>query len=156
MIEKVDQSFQTATPASFPKLKLCVAENVTNRAVTLNDSAGSFVGATGRYYQFNNSQSVGGGSVFKYADDSLATLIATGTTSFNAALIGYVIRFDLKAAVDGNKVALVFSDISRAQQSTGFLRNDGFSPVAAVPGVRAPDVVAALEAVAAKIKSCLQ
>jgi hypothetical protein len=158
-IDKVDFSYRSQNQRDFAKLKLCVAENVSNNAVGLRDSAGSFVGAASRtYYQTNNTQSVGGSGVFKYVDDSQSTLIANGTTvsGDNSAILSKdFVRFELKAGVSGNDVALMFYAITRAQQNTGSLANDGFGPVVVAWGARAPDVYASIEAVASKVKACL-
>jgi len=159
-IDKADFSFDATREPAFSELKLCVAENVQNQAVQLRDSAGSFVGrATGTYYQTNNVQTQSGGAVFKYVDDGLATLVATGTTMAAPSSMGLVqdvVRFDLRASVKGKNVALLFQNITRAQQNTGTSANDGFSPVGAWSGARAPGVIAALEAVAGKLRQCVQ
>lgn len=158
-IDKVDFSYRSQSPGTFAKLKLCVAENVSNNAVGLRDSAGSFVGAATRtYYQASNTQTIGGSGVFKYVDDSLSTLIANGTTvsGDNSAILSKdFVRFELKAGVSGNDVALVFYAITRAQQNTGSSVNDGFGPVGVWTGARAPDVYASIEGVAGKVKACL-
>lgn len=158
-MDKVDFSFNAMKPVPFDKIKLCVAENISNNAVSLNDTAGSFVGAaTGTYYQANNSQSVSGGEVFKYVDDKLATLIAKGTavaTSKSLAVTKDFIRFELKASSSDSNVGLIFSNITRAQQNTGSIANDGFNPVGVWSGARAPDVYATLESVASKIRNCV-
>lgn len=158
-VDRVDLSYVAAAPRPFSKVKLCLAENVSNNAVTIRDSAGSWVGpATKTYYQTNNVQSVAGGSTFKYVDEASSTAVVTGTTvsgEGQGLLSKDFVRYDLKAATAGNKVALVFSNISRAQQDTGISKNDGFAPVGAWPGARAPDVVAALEKVGARVRACL-
>ncbi|HEU4459743.1 MAG TPA: hypothetical protein VFR90_11525 [Methylibium sp.] len=158
-INQVDFSYDTPAPMPFGRVKLCVAEHVGNSEVQLSDTAGSFVGAaTGTYYQANNRQTSSGGSVFKYADDSAATLIATGGTRTAGSSLGLVIdyvRYDLKAASTARGVTLVFSNITRAQQNTGLIANRGFEPVGVSPGARAPGVYAALEATAQKLKTCL-
>ena len=157
-VDKADFSFDASSGVAFAALKLCIAETVQNQAVQLRDGAGSFVGpATGTYYRANNVQTQGGGEIFKYSDDSLSTLIATGTTMAAPSTMGLVqdiVRFDLKASVKGSRVGLLFQNVTRAQQNTGAAANTGFGPVGAWPGARAPDVVAALEAVAAKIRGC--
>ena len=99
-VDAVDFSTRATQPVEFAKGKLCVAENVTNSAVSLHDTSGSFVGgATGNYYQNSNSQTVQAGSVFKYIDDNAQTLIASGTTDGGATALGLthdILKFDLK------------------------------------------------------------
>lgn len=157
-MERADFSYRADSPPQFSRVKLCIAENLNNDAVTLRDSAGSFVGpATGRYYQPDNRQNIGGGAIFKYSDDAAATLIATGGISANTGLmVRDHIRFDLKASIAGPNVGLVLYNIRRAQENSGILANDGFKPVGVWPGARAPEVYAALEGVAFKVMNCIR
>lgn len=158
-IDKIDFSYSTPNIQEFAKLKLCIAENITNNTVNLRDSVGSFVGSyTGNYYQTNNTQTISGGGIFKYLDDSTSTVIANGTTvsDSNALLLTKdFIKFEVKAATNNNHVTLIFSNITRAQQNTGSLSNDGFNPVGVWSGARAPDIYTSIESVANKIKTCL-
>ncbi|AMP03756.1 hypothetical protein [Collimonas pratensis] len=158
-IDKVDFSYDAQGTPDFSKLKLCVAENVTNNDVSLRDASGSFVGAyTKNYYQTNHMQTVSGKNVFKYLDENSSTLIANGTTvSVTQSLIPIkdFVKYEAKSAVANNKITLVFFNITRAQQDTGAATNDGFNPVGVWPGARSQDVYASLETVAHKIKTCL-
>lgn len=159
-INSVDFSYQSSTPVTFNKLKLCVAENVSNRAVQLTDSAGSFVGsASGHYYDVQHSQTVQGGGIFKYADASLSTLIANGTVDGGPVALGLtrdIIKYDLKASAHTSQVGLVFTNITRAQQATGSVANNGFSPVGTWSGAHPKQAYAALEGIANGIKACMQ
>lgn len=156
----IDFSYRAANPPSFSRLKLCVAEHLSNSAVSLRDAAGSWVGpATGTYYRQQNQQTAGGGGVFKYADDATSTVIVNGTiVSEPGGLVisKEFVRFELKSSVNDSRVGLVVSNIARAQQNTGALANDGFSPVGTWPGARADGVYASLQGLANKIKGCLQ
>lgn len=158
-INSIDFSYQSDAPASFNKLKLCVAENVSNGAVQLTDSSGSFVGpATGHYYRVQNSQTVQGNGIFKYTDESLATLIANGTVDGGPVALGLtrnIIKYDLKASAKSSQVGLVFTNITGAQESTGSLANDGFNPVGTWPGAHPDQTYEALEGIANGIKACL-
>lgn len=159
-IDTVDFSYQSSQTKTFSKLKLCIAENVSNGAVSLQDSSGSFVGpATGRYYQIDHSQVIHGGGAFKYLDDTIFTLIAQGTVDGGPVAFGITkdfVKFDLKAAIDGRAVTLKFLNITRAQQSTGAIVNDGFNPVGTWSGARPIQVYDTLEGVANKVKACLR
>lgn len=159
-INSIDFSYQSNAPEGFNKLKLCVAENVSNRAIQLTDSSGSFFGpATGHYYNDQHSQTVQGGDIFKYADASLSTLIANGTVDGGSVALGLtrdIIKYDLKASTHGSLVGLTFTNITRAQQSSGSAANDGFSPVGTWSGARPKQTYAALESIVNGIKSCLQ
>ena len=157
-IDRVDFSYRSPARHDFSKLKLCVAENVSNGSVSLRDSAGSFVGAASRtYYQANNVQAVQGDGVFKLVDDPSSTLIATGTvvSGESTAIVKDYVRFELKASTSGENVGLDFYAITRAQQNTGSLANDGFAPVGVWFGSRAPDIYASIQKVADKLKGCI-
>lgn len=159
-IGSVDFSYQSTAPSTFSQLKMCVAENVSNRSVQLHDASGSFVGAaSGKYYEANHSQTVQGGGIFKYSDPAMSTLIANGTADAGSVALGLtkdIIKYDLKASVRGSQVGLIFSNITRAQQSTGSVANDGFSPVGTWSGARPMQSYTTLEGIANQIKSCLQ
>jgi hypothetical protein len=65
-MEAVDFSYQPEQPVAFSQLKMCIAENVSNNTVSLQDASGSFVGpATGNYYHSANNRTVQGGGIFK-------------------------------------------------------------------------------------------
>jgi len=158
-IDKIDFSYQPTQQKTFTQLKLCIAENVSNDAISLHDSSGSFVGqATGNYYQSSNSQTIQGGDIFKYAEETTATLIAKGTTDGGATAMGLtrdIIKFELKGVSSNNSITLVFSNIVRAQQNTGNTVNSGFSPVGVWPGSNSNQVYDSIQAIANKIKFCL-
>ena len=156
-LSRIDFSYTAGTNRDFSQAKLCVAENVSNPDVVLRDSAGSFVGPyTKKYYQANNTQNIAGKGLFKYLDDANSVLIANGTVSANTGFaIVDIIKFEIKVSVSGNKVGLLFSNITRAQQNTGGAVNDGFSPVGVWPGARSEDIYSALEILAMKVKSCI-
>ncbi|WP_193315761.1 hypothetical protein, partial [Klebsiella pneumoniae] len=62
---------------------LCIARNVTNNGVQLNDSSSSFVGAyTGNYYNIEKSTTIQGGEVINTAASSSDIVVANGTTSY--------------------------------------------------------------------------
>ena len=158
-IDKVDFSYARTTSTDFGKLKLCIAENVQHNETNLHDSAGSFVGRyTGTYYQTDHRQVIGGGQVFKLVDDASAVLIATGVTIVppsGMALSPEYVRYELKTSAKDKQVGLTFFSITRAQQNSGILSNNGFQSVGIWPGSRASDVYASLERIANKIKNCL-
>ena len=159
-MEAVDFSYQSTQPVTFAQLKMRIAESISNNAVSLQDASGSFVGpATGNYYHNSNTQTVQGGGIFKYVDDSSSALIATGTTDGGSTALGLtrdIVKFDLKAMTSGSSVTLKFSNITRAQQYTGSVANDGFNPVGMWRGAGAQRIYASLESVAVKLKSCMQ
>jgi hypothetical protein len=159
-LEAVDFSYQPTQPVAFSQLKLCIADNISNNTVTLQDSSGSFVGpATGNYYQNTQSQTIQGGGIFKYLDDATSALIATGTTDGGSTALGLthdIVKFDLKAMTSEAGVTLKFSNVTRAQQYTGGAANDGFNPVGMWRGAGAQRIYASLESVAGRVRACLQ
>lgn len=159
-LDAIDFSYQAEHAPQFTAMKLCIAENISNNPVTLTDSAGSFVGpATGTYYSNDKSQTIAGGSIFKYVDDASSTMIATGTVDGGPAAWGLtrdILKFDLKVATSNASVTLRFSNIVRAQQSTGSGVNVGFQPVGTWKGAKPLQVYSVLESIAAKIKTCLK
>lgn len=161
-LDRVDLSYASPSPQDFARLKLCVAETISNDSVGLKDAVGSFVGVTGTYYQAQNQQTAGGGSVFKYIDDASRTAIVSGTVKAQSSILftSEFVRYELKASTansaQGAQVGLVFYAITRAQQSTGVLANDGFVPVGTIPGARPLEVVATLEAVAGRLRGCMK
>lgn len=156
-INTIDFSYQTIKEISFNKLKLCVAEKVSNRAVQLDDASGFRGPVTGNFYAASHRQTVQGGDIFKYADATLSTLIANGTADGGSvALTRSIVKYDLKASVTASQVILVFTNISRAQKSTGYVANDGFGPVGTWSGAYPMQTYAALDIIAKDIKSCLQ
>lgn len=159
-LEAIDFSYQADREIAFAAAKLCVAETINNSAVTLSDSAGSFVGAaTGTYYSNDKSRTVAGGSVFKYVDDTVTTLIANGTADGGPAAWGLtrdILKFDLKVATSGTGITLKFSNIVRAQQNTGSGVNIGFTPIGTWKGAKPLQVYNALEGIATKLKACMQ
>ncbi|MFT3755079.1 MAG: hypothetical protein QM769_03900 [Pseudoxanthomonas sp.] len=159
-MESVDFSYHTDQPGNFSKLKMCIAENITNGAVSLQDSAGSFVGpATGTYYNNAKSQTVQGGGIFKYVDETNSALIASGTADGGSAAFGLtrdIVKFDLKVAVESSTITLRFNNITRAQQNTGSVANNGFTPVGMWRGAGAQRIYESLDAIEDKIKTCVQ
>ncbi len=158
-VDKVDFSSAVKAGKSFSDLKLCVAETVTSDDVLLSDDAGSFVGPrTGNYYEIETNHVVTGREVIKYVDDGAATLIATGRTSAvsNGLMpITDLINFEIKAALSSDRLTMIFQNVTRAQQSTGYASNPGFGPVGTWNGARAPQVYSALQAVADRIRGCM-
>lgn len=157
ILNRIDLSYATSTTKDFSKVKLCVAENVSNPDVVLQDAAGSFVGSyTKNYYRTNNTQHLSGKGLFKYLDDRNSVLIANGTVSATTgfALVS-IIRFEMKVSVSGNKIGMQISNIARAQQNTGTLANDGFGPIWVNPGSDVETIYSVLEMQANAVKACI-
>ncbi|MCT2400407.1 hypothetical protein [Novosphingobium mangrovi (ex Huang et al. 2023)] len=153
-VEKIDWSFPTDTPVEFSRVKRCVATNLHNDEVQLRDSAGSWVGpATGNYYQRDNRATVQGGGIFKVVDDQSQYLVAQGQTDKTMGLSGWIMRFDLEAAVEQSQVVLVMRNVKLAAGNTGSMGNDGFQPLGT--WFRFKSNYAALETVASALKSCI-
>lgn len=157
VIDAIDYSFQNANPVQFSRVKMCIAENVTNDGVRLSDHAGSFVGYGGTYYQTHNSSTVQGGDVFKYVDDASKSLVARssiGRRSGFGGLIGLSIRFDLEASVAGTNVNMKMMHVGQAQTNTGSLSNDGYQPIGIWTGSMYKKDIQALDDLASQLKAC--
>jgi hypothetical protein len=144
-------TFTYKSNADFSKRKVCVADNIQNRSVRLQDSS-LMVGTRGITRQSIEP----GGEFFKLIDEKSETLIATGVENFTLRLLSSFAKFDLKSASSNGSTTLVFSNITWAQQSTGYLMNDGFNPASALPGGPAAEIYETLSKVSDKIKSCEQ
>ena len=156
-LSKIDFSYIASANRDFSKAKLCVAEHVSNPDVALRDAAGSFVGPFSRtYYQANNTQTVSGKGLFKYLDDANSVLIANGTISAKSGFaVVDIIKFEMKVSISGSKVGLLLSNITRAQQNTGNMANDGFNPIGVWPMSRSEEAYSELEKMANNVKSCI-
>lgn len=158
-IDKIDESFISEKPLAFSKIKFCGIDSFSNNSVTLQDTAGSFVGQyTGNYYQKNNNQVVGGGSSIKYLDENNKIIVFTGNIRTKPQMGGFVvdiIQYDAKIWDEGGKTKLVFQNILRAQKNSGSVSNDGFNPVGTWGGARAPVVVDTIHQLAEKFKVCV-
>jgi hypothetical protein len=97
-----------------------------------------------------------GGEFFKLIDEKSETLIAMGVEAYTSMLLTRFAKFDVKSTSSNGSTMLVFSNITWAQQSTGYLMNDGFNPASALPGGPAREIYETLGRVSDKIKSCEQ
>ncbi|MCW3837993.1 hypothetical protein ACFQ1E_17855 [Sphingomonas canadensis] len=153
-VEMIDWSFPINQPLDFSRLKRCVATNIHGDEVQLRDSAGSWVGpATGNYYQRDNRGTAQARDTFKMVDDKAQFLIAQGQTDRTSGLSGWIIRFDLEAALEQGRVTMTMRNLKLAASNTGSLTNDGFQPLGS--WYRFKSNYAALEAVANTLKACI-
>lgn len=157
VIDTIDYSFPVTKPIEFPRIKMCIASNVTNNEVQLSDSAGSFVGYSGTYYRTQNKQTVQGGGIFKYVDDASKSIVAQGSVSRQGGLggiIGLSIRFDLEVSSEGNTLKMRMFHIEQAMKNTGSSTNDGFMPIGVWTGSMYKKNIQALNGLADQLKSC--
>lgn len=157
VIDTIDYSFAPEKPAEFSRIKMCIASNVTNNEVQLSDNAGSFVGYSGTYYRTHNSQTIQGGGIFKYIDDTSNSLVAHGSISRQGGIggiIGRAIRFDLQITSEGNSIQMRMRNIEAALKSTGSSTNDGFGPIGVWTGSMYKKDIQALAGFADQLKSC--
>lgn len=153
-VDKIDWSFPVEKPLEFSRIKRCVAVNIHGDEVQLRDSAGSWVGpATGNYYQQDNRATAQARDRFSVIDDQNQFLVAQGQTDRTSGLSGWVIRFDLEAGLEQGRAILVMRNLKLAASNTGIIANDGFQPLGS--WFRFKSNYAALESVAATIKSCI-
>lgn len=153
-VQMIDWSFPFDQPLEFARLKRCVATNVQSDEVQLRDSAGSWVGqATGNYYSQDNRSTVQARDMFKIVDEKGQFLVAQGQTQKTSGLSGWIIRFDLEAALEQGRVTMTMRNLKLAASNTGSLSNDGFQPLGS--WYRFKSNYAALETVATVLKICI-
>ena len=158
VIDKIDYSFSTAKPVDFARIKLCIAESVTNDEVRLADQAGSFVGSSGTYYRTHNNSTVQGGDIFKYVDEASKSLIARGSIRRRGGLgglLGLAIRYDLEISASDAGVTMRMLHLEQAMENTGSARNDGFMPIGVWAGSMYKKNIVALDQQAVLIRSCI-
>lgn len=156
-VNAVDFSYAPAAPVDFPRLKLCVAENVSNSAITLTDSAGSHFTPSGWWHQDGNTTTVQGGQAIQYVDDAQQVMLARGNLDAGSTAMGLTrefARYQLRASIKPGQIGLVFTDIEQAQQATGSVSNSGFTPVGTWSGAGPMQIYTALQSVADRIKNC--
>lgn len=153
----IDTVSQEIRGGTFPKLKLCLAQVVSNQAVTLSGSAqNSF---SPRLTGESNTTTVQGGQVFKYEDAQAGAVIAVGSTDGGQSMMGMtrsVVRFELMAVVTPERTTLRFSNIDRADLNTYGAANSGFTPVGAWKGGKPLAVIDTLQGLGGRLDSCLQ
>lgn len=150
----IDTVRSTARAATFSKLKLCLAQNVSNPSLMIT-------GGTNAPFSMNpngktQTTAVQGGDIFKYQDEAERTAIVMGSVAGgNVVLSRRIIRFELTAAVNDDATSLTFTNIEHATENTGSVENSGFTPVGAWKGAKPLSVIEALDGLAARITSCL-
>lgn len=136
----------------------CLTLTVNNNEYTISDSSNSFVGAyTGKYYNIEKSQQVGGGQSLIYSDETSAIAKGStdGTFTFGFAPITKIVTFKVEVSTAPEKKAIIFTDIKAAQKSTGAASNDGFNKVGAWSGAKPAFAYDLLNKVSDNIKSCM-
>lgn len=140
-IDTIDFSYQADKPKEFSSVKLCIAENVDNKTVKLNDASNS------------TNQTIQGGDIFKYSEESTSTIIAKGIADGGSIDL---IQYDLKAVTKGSNITLKFYNIAHAMKDTGYSSNDGFDHICILSGCRPDNALNAIKTIADKIKACIQ
>lgn len=141
--------------ASFSKLKLCLAQNVSNPAVSV--TGGTDAPLAFRSNQQTQTTTVQGGGIFKYEDAAAHTAIVMGSVDGGPAMMSReIIRFELTAIAGDEGTSLKFNNIARATENTGVVSNAGFQPVGAWRGAKPLAVIDALSALGGRVGSCLR
>ncbi|BDX08444.1 hypothetical protein [Planctobacterium marinum] len=156
-------SYEHTSPMQddFSKAVFCVTEVVTNEEVVLTDTADSWVGSfSGNLYKNTDTQVVGGGNVLQYVDEKNQRLSARGSDEysyvFGLAPIENVVQFSISVTLDNGELKTKFSNIKRAQKSTGLSDNNGFTAVYTHSGAKPNLVVQMLESVHEGLISCYE
>lgn len=159
-VEKVVFHHPTSRSADsvFSQLKLCTAEHISNEGVQLRDSSGSFVGATGRYYEINKSKTTQGAATVQMVDDNAKSVIAKGIVPYAGTdflSLPHYLKFTARMSVQPGQIGMSVSQISIAQESTGSMSNPGFFPLGTWAGSGAGVAYSALEHLSEEIFSCV-
>ena len=155
-IRHVYFDYSSNEPAGLELAKQCIAINVDNRTQVITDSSRSWVGPyTKNYYQHGSTTAVAGGQVVESVSKTLNSIVASGNMSYSIGLTNDLLRFKLILSLGDKGARISFINIQRAQQSTGLLANDGFSPVGVWFGSRYEQAYSALEDKAGAIARCM-
>lgn len=143
--------------ANFAKLKLCLAQTISNPPVTMTGGTD----APFTFYSNNRTQtsSINGGDIFKFEDASAGMVIAVGSTDGGPTMLGMsraIIGFELTAEATNERTRLKFTSITRAETNTGSITNQGFMPVGAWKGAKPLAVLSTLQSLGDRLDSCLQ
>lgn len=152
----IDTVTHEARGAAFAKLKLCLAQVVSNAPVTITGGTDTAFAMPSSRTQTSTIQ---GGDLIKYEDAAAATVIAVGSTEGGKEIMGLtssVVRFELVAVAGPERTSLRFTNIARATLNTGSVTNEGFMPVGAWKGAKPLQVIDVLHRLGARIDSCLQ
>lgn len=150
----IDTVTVKAGAASFSRLKLCLAQNVSNPSLLITggvDAPMTFAGS-------NKTQTaaIQGGNIFKYQDEGERTAIVMGSVEgARVVLSRRIIRFEMTAVAGDDHTLLRFTNIEHATENTGAVANSGFIPVGAWAGAKPESVIHALDGLAQRVASCL-
>ncbi|MCF6672313.1 hypothetical protein [Raoultella ornithinolytica] len=142
------------------RVKLCIARNVTNNGIQLNDSSASFVGAyTGNYYNIKKSTTTQGGDVINSAASSSDIIVANGTTSYQydagLIMVERVVKFTMDITQSQSGIKYTFSNLQQAQKDTGVVSNNGFSPIGVWKAAGGYQAINALDNITSEIDKCM-
>ena len=150
----IDTVTLEAGGASFSKLKLCLAQNVNNPAISITggtDAPLTFVPSNK-----TETSVIQGGGIFKYEDAAEDTAIVMGSVDGGPSILSrHIIRFELMAVAGEDRTTLKFTNIDRATENTGSVANTGFYPVGAWRGAKPLAVLDSLTALGKRVSSCL-
>jgi hypothetical protein len=150
----IDTMTVKAGAASFSKLKLCLAQNVSNPTLMIT-------GGTDAPFTFvpsNKTQTsaVQGGEIFKYQDEAERTAIVMGSVPGAPVVLSRrIIRYEMTATASDEGTTLKFTNIEHVTENTGAVSNSGFTPVGAWKGAKPLSVIEALDGVARRVSGCL-
>ena len=166
--------FEYSAPAADDfkdKAARCGISNLSVDSFVAKDASQSWIGpATGRLYNDGTNTVFEGSDVLRYVSDTQDVVILKGREKFGKnkmGLIGLVsdpsgesfksqLDFIVELAKSGDVYSITFSEIKRADQSTGYIENSGFSPIGVWKGSRAEEIVPVIESVAEKLNACMQ
>ena len=155
-IRHVYFDYTSNEPTGLELAKQCIAVNVDNRTQVITDSSSSWVGPyTKNYYQHGSTTAVAGGQVVESVSKTLNSIVASGNMPYSIGLTNDLLRFKLILSLGEKGARISFINIQRAQQSTGLLTNDGFSPVGVWLGSRYESAYEAIDKKASALAQCM-
>lgn len=149
----------------------CGVSNLSVDSFVTSGEARTWIGpATGSVYSRDTQSTVAGGEVLKFVSEAEETVILYGREKYGKNRMGLLgkmadpsgesfktqLDFYVEVAKAGDGYSMTFSKLRRAQQSTGFAANDGFSPIGVWKGSGAEDIVPVIEQVAELLNECIQ
>jgi hypothetical protein len=145
--------FSYSANISFAKMKMCIAENVSNDAVDLHGTKGMAGLSQALAGKYQSATIVPGGDIFKFSDAALGTIVAAGSVPSEGA-VGFegIVRFHLNVTVSAGHVEMVFTNVEDALKYA-----DGSGSFAhVVPRIGFQSTYNALQLLANNIKSCVR
>lgn len=171
-VDKVRFDFPTPLADNFTdRVARCGVSNLTMESFVASGGVRTWIGpASGQVYSTDNQSIVAGGDVLKFVSEAEQIVVLNGREKYGSNKLGLLgkmadpsgesfksqLDFNIDVAKTSAGYSMTFSKLRRAQQSTGYAANDGFSPIGVWKGSRADEIVPVIESVAKALNDCIQ